>query len=76
MKKISVTFSIPEELNTQLHSVVEKRGLSAFVSNAIEQALEKEQHNLENAYKESNSDSNRVKLIEEWSQLDGEDWND
>ncbi len=42
MKTINVTFSIPENTNILLHTFVEKRGLSKFVTRAIDSALEKE----------------------------------
>lgn len=36
MKTVNVTFSIPENINFLLHSFVEKRGLSKFVTKAKE----------------------------------------
>lgn len=76
MKKVTVTFSIPENLNHQLHSVVEKRGLSQFVSKAIEQALQAEEAALKQAYKEASGDPERNSLIDDWSSLDGAVWDD
>ena len=74
MKKVTVTFSIPEELNDHLHSVVEKRGLSKFVSAAIEQALKEEEETLKKAYLEAEKESSRQEVVDDWAQLDGEDW--
>lgn len=74
MKTVNVTFSIPENINIILHSFVEKRGLSKFVTKAIEQALEKEKNNLKAAYLEAENDPDSKEVIEDWAALDGEDW--
>lgn len=73
-KRIHVTFSIPIEVNTLLHSVVEKRGLSHFVTRALENALEEEQKSLKAAYAAANKDPDRKKTIVEWSALETEGW--
>jgi hypothetical protein len=75
-KKISVTFSLPIILNNKLHTFVEKRELSLFVSKAIEKALEEEQKALMTAYAASNDDPDRKEVIEDWSLLDQEGWNE
>lgn len=76
MKTINVTFSIPENINILLHSFVEKRGLSKFVTRAIEKALEEERNNLKAAYREAENDSSLKETIDDWAALDGEDWNE
>lgn len=53
-KKIYVKFSIPEEINVFLHSVVEKRGLNEFVTKGLQKALEEEQDILRQAYAKAN----------------------
>lgn len=78
MKRVNVTFSLPESLNRQLHSVVQgkKKSLSSFVSEAIEKALLEEQEALKAAYAAANDDPDRKKVIDDWSALDNEDWNE
>jgi len=70
----NVTFSIPENVNTLLHSFVEKRGLSKFVTKAIEKALEEEKTNLRAAYQEAENDPDLKETMDDWAALDGEDW--
>ncbi len=70
----NVTFSIPENVNMLLHSFVEKRGLSKFVTKAIEIALEEEKAKLRNAYKEAENDIDLQETMDDWAALDGEDW--
>ncbi len=76
MKTVNVTFSIPENLNVLLHSFVEKRGLSKFVSKAIEMALEEEKNNLKAAFRAAENDSDLKETMNDWAALDGEgeDW--
>ncbi len=74
--KIHVTFSIPEDVNRQLHRIVPKRGLSEFVTKALEAALEEATSSLKKAYAAAEQDLDRKKTIEEWSDLEIEDWND
>ncbi|MBX7066775.1 MAG: hypothetical protein K1X28_06050 [Parachlamydiales bacterium] len=75
-KKIHVTFSIPEEVNTLLHSTVEKRGLSEFVTKALQKALAEERDSLKKAYAAANQDPDRNELLKDWSDLDKEGWDE
>lgn len=76
MKTVNVTFSIPESINILLHSFVEKRGLSRFVTKAIERALEIEKNALRAAYIEDQNDPDTQEVIADWAALDGEDWDE
>lgn len=74
-KTVNVTFSIPESVNLSLHSFVEKRGLSKFVTHAIEKALEIEKNKLRAAYREAEHDPDLKETMNDWAALDGsEDW--
>ncbi len=75
-KKISVTFSIPVELNNMLHSMIDRRKLSRFVAQTLEQALMEKKHALKEAYMQASQDTDRLKTIKEWEAIDGEGWND
>lgn len=74
IKTINVTFSIPVSTNTLLHTFVEKRGLSKFVSKAIDQALENEKNKLKAAFIEAENDPDLKETFDDWAALDGEDW--
>ena len=74
MKTINVTFSIPESTNALLHSFVAKRGLSKFVTNAIDKALEIEKNNLKAAFRAAENDPDLKEVMNDWAILDGEDW--
>lgn len=73
-RNVNVTFSIPEDTNMLLHSFVEKRGLSKFVTKAIEEALEIEKNQLKAAFREAENDPDLKETIDDWAALDGEDW--
>lgn len=75
-KKIHVTFSIPEDVNRLLHSTVEKRGLSEFVTKALKKALDEETDLLKKAYASASEDADRNKTVEEWSDLEVEGWDE
>ncbi len=73
---INVTFSIPVSVNSLLHTFVEKRGLSKFVTQAIETALEKERNYLKTAFKEAENDPDVKETMADWAALDGEAWDE
>jgi metal-responsive CopG/Arc/MetJ family transcriptional regulator len=75
-KKVHVTFSIPEELNSLLHSVVEKRGLSEFATKALQKALKEERDALKKAYAAANEDPDRKETMDDWKDLDLEGWDE
>jgi len=75
-KKISVTFSIPVELNNMLHSMIDRRKLSRFVTQALEHALNEQKQALKEAYLQASKDPDRLKTIKEWESLEGEGWDE
>jgi hypothetical protein len=74
MKKINVTFSIPYETNKLLHSLVSRRKMSVFVTQALQKALGEELEALEEAYAQAEQDPDRQATIEDWRPLDVEGW--
>jgi hypothetical protein len=74
MHTVNVTFSIPENINILLHSLIEKRGMSQFVSKTLEKALTEKKESLKAAYAAANQDPDRKSTIDEWETLDTEDW--
>lgn len=75
-KKVHVTFTIPEDVNALLHSVVEKRGLSEFVTKALKKALQEERDALKKAYAAADQDPDRKELLDDWSDLDSDGWDE
>lgn len=74
-KTVNVTFSIPISVNATLHSFVEKRGLSRFVTQAIEAALIAEKNHLKAAFREAENDPDLKEVVNDWAALDGgDDW--
>ena len=74
MKKVNVTFSLPSETHKLLQSLVGQRKMSAFVTQVVNQALEKKRQELKQAYIEAEQYPDRKKMIEDWSVLDVEGW--
>ena len=74
MKKINVTFSIPEETHKALHMLIERRQMSTFVTKVINDALAQEKEALKLAYIEARNDPDRKITITDWKNLDTEDW--
>lgn len=74
MKKVNVTFSIPEDTRELLYSLVGQRKMSSFVAQAINKALSEKMDILKRAYKEAEKDPDRLAVIEDWKALDTEDW--
>ena len=75
-QKINVTFSLPVEVNALLHTRVERRMLSQFVSTAIKNALNEERENLRAAYAQANNDPDRNEVLADWDAIDNEGWNE
>ena len=75
-QKVNVTFSLPRDVNVLLHTRVERRMLSQFVSNAIKKALDEERESLRAAYAQANNDPSRNEVIRDWDAIESEGWND
>ena len=50
MKKVNITFSIPEQTREALHALVPSRQVSKFVTDAIEIALSEKKTKLKTTY--------------------------
>lgn len=75
-KKVNVTFSIPETIHALLQSLIEKRGMSHFVTKALERALEEERLSLKAAYIAASRDRDRISLIQDWTTLEADGWDE
>lgn len=74
MKKINVTFSIPNDTHKALHSLVGQRKMSAFVTKVLDEALKHERESLRLAYIEAEKDPDRKSTIDDWKDIDRDDW--
>ena len=71
MHTISIT--IEESIYKRLKKLIPPGKISKFISQAIKHELECQDDILLKAYKEAYSDKSRLKALEEWSILDGEE---
>lgn len=76
MRTVNATFSLPVEVYSLLQGFVEKRGLSRFVSAAIQKALESKQNELRQAYLENSRDELMQRELKDWDNLQTEGWDE
>ena len=76
VKTVNATFSLPVEVYGLLHSFVEKRRLSRFVSEAIQKALETKRDNLRQAYLDNNRDELIQQGLRDWDAIQTEGWSE
>jgi hypothetical protein len=74
MKKINVTFSIPQETNNLLHSLISRRKMSKFVADVLHKALTEKKEALKKAYAEAEHDEDRRATLGDWQELDTGGW--
>lgn len=74
MKKRNVTFTIPQETSDLLHSLISRRKMSSFVAEVLHRALIEKKEALKKAYSEAEKDESRRSVIDDWQELDVEDW--
>ena len=67
MSTVNRTFSIPFDIDRDLHRLVKKRGMSHFVSDALRKSLEERRNSLKKAYAMSNEDEGQNEAYKDWS---------
>ena len=67
MKTKKITFSIPLDLITTLHSRINKGKLSKFVAKALQKAFEEDDAILKAAYHAANDDPDRLEILQDWA---------
>ena len=75
-KHRNITLSLPQEMITDLHIYVKKRGISRFVEEAILDRLKSEKLSLEQQYREAALDEERNKTFEDWDGMVGDGLNE
>ncbi|MCE5294909.1 MAG: hypothetical protein LLF94_09910 [Chlamydiales bacterium] len=71
-KHKNITLSLPQELISELHVFVQKRGISRFVEEAIIEKLECKKSTLEQQYIDAGKDKVRNKEFADWDSLAGD----
>ncbi len=66
----TMSISIQEALYEKLKHSVPSKKISFFVSKAISHELERKEEELSLAYQESEKNSQRQELLNEWDQID------
>lgn len=66
MRHQHMTISIPENVKRDLYLHIKKRGISRFITEAIEEKLKIKKLSLEEQYKAAAKDESRNKEFKEW----------
>lgn len=66
MKHEHLTISIPSNIKRELYLYVKKRGISRFITEAVEEKLKSIKMSLEEQYKLAAQDEERNKEFKEW----------
>lgn len=66
MRTVNRTFSIPVDLDRDLHLLIKKRSMSHFVSEAIRSGLKEKGDSLRNEYAMANKDEGQKEASKDW----------
>jgi hypothetical protein len=73
MKK-PVTYTIPEQLDAALHTRIGRGKMSKFVTEALWEALRKEEAALLLEFLEADKDAGNIEVKQSFSEIEGEDF--
>ncbi len=73
MKK-PVTYTIPEELDAALHAKIGRGRMSKFVTQALWNALKRDEEALLMEFLEADKDSGNIEVKQSFSEIEGEDF--
>lgn len=73
MKK-PVTFTIPEQLDAVLHTRIARGQMSKFVTQALWEALKKDEETLLMEFLEADKDLGNIEVQQDFSKMEGEDF--
>lgn len=74
MRKKPVTYTIPEQLDFILHAKVGRGGMSKFVTQALWDALKKEEDALLLEFLEADKEAGNIEVKQSFSDIEGEDF--
>jgi hypothetical protein len=66
LKRINQTFSIPVDVSNDLHSLIKKREMSQFVSEAIKKELLYKKNELKKHYLAADEDEGQIEEMSNW----------
>lgn len=66
MNTINRTFSIPKDLDEELHMFIPQRGMSRFVSDSLRSALKEKSEQLAKDYSEAWANEEQRDVIKDW----------
>lgn len=75
LRRRKITLSLPQELISELHQFVKKRGISRFVEEAIVDRLKAQKHSREQQYIEAAQDEDRNQTFADWEQFSADGLN-
>ncbi len=74
MKTKPVTYTIPKNLDDALHSKIGRGRISKFVTQALWDALKKEEEALLQEFLEADKDPGNIDVKKSFSEIEGEDF--
>jgi len=74
MKSKAVTYTIPELLNAALHAKVARGKMSQFVTQALWDALRKDEEDLLQTFLSADKDPGNIEVKRSLSAIEGEDF--
>lgn len=74
MRVKPVTYTIPEQLDAILHAKVGRGRMSKFVTQALWEALKRDEDALLKEFLEADKDSGNVEVKQSFSEIEGEDF--
>lgn len=74
MKVKPVTYTIPEQLDILLHAKIGRGRMSKFVTQALWEALKRDEDALLMEFLEADKDSGNIEVKQNFSEIEGEDF--
>lgn len=74
MKTKPVTYTIPEQLDAILHTKIGRGHMSKFVTQALWEALKRDEEALLMEFLEADKDPGNIEIKQDFSEIEGEDF--
>ncbi len=69
-----VTYTIPEQLDAALHTKIGRGRMSKFVTQALWEALRRDEESLLMEFLEADKDAGNIEVKQDFSEIEGEDF--
>lgn len=76
MRNVPITLTLPESVVRDLHLYISRRGISKFVTQAVEERLETAKQKIAREFIEASQDEERNSEIKLWDSLSDEGLNE